>query len=110
MFPRAAYRKAFDALLDAGDERRACKIMVELLALAHERACKAELAAAIAVDLDAGRPPDVAAMHERFRPHAAAPHPDVVVELAPLHLYDELAAVSAHADADMVIVAPGEAA
>jgi hypothetical protein len=35
----------FEALLAKESERRACRIMVELLALAHERACEAELGA-----------------------------------------------------------------
>ena len=109
LFPRAAYRKVFDALLEAGDERRACKTMVELLALAHERACEADLAAAITADLDAGRLPEITAMHERFRPKNAA-LPDVAVELAPLHLYDELSVIDAPADADRIVANPGEAA
>ena len=37
--------------------------------------------------------PDLAALRERFRPATAA-IPDVVVELAPLGVYDELAAVT----------------
>lgn len=65
---------------------------VELLALAHERACEAELAEAIARDLDAGQLPDLAALRIRFRPEqAAVPH--VAVELAPLAAYDELASI-----------------
>ena len=94
LFPRAAYKRAFDALQENGDDRRACKIMVELLALAHERACEAELARAITADLDARRLPDLAALRARFQPEASAV-PIVAVELAPLSSYDELAAVSA---------------
>jgi hypothetical protein len=90
LFPRAAYKRAFEALQERGDVRAACKVTVELLALAHERACEAELAEAIAADLDVGRLPDLAALRTRFRPaHAAIPN--VVVELAPLRVYDELA-------------------
>jgi hypothetical protein len=89
LFPRPAYRRAFDALREAGDDRHACKVTVELLALAHERACEAELAEAIAADLDAGRLPDPIGLRARFRPEEAAV-PSVTVELAPLHLYDAL--------------------
>ena len=46
--------------------------MVGLLALAHERACEAELALALQADLDQGVLPDLAAMIERFRPKGAA--------------------------------------
>jgi hypothetical protein len=64
-------------------------VTVELLALAHERACEAELADAIAADLDAGRLPDPMILRTRFRPEQT-PVPSVTVELAPLRLYDEL--------------------
>ena len=66
--------------------------MVELLALAHERACEAELGLAIEAALEAGRLPDLVALREQFRPETATV-PDVVVESVPLALYDELAAV-----------------
>ena len=44
-FPRRAYQRAFEALLASEGEKRACRTMVGLLALAHDRACEAELAA-----------------------------------------------------------------
>jgi hypothetical protein len=94
LFPRPAYRRVFDALQGRGDVRTACKVTVELLALAHERACEAELAEAIAADLDAGRLPDLAVLRARFRPAETA-IPNVAVELAPLRVYDELVAVAA---------------
>ena len=94
LFPRAAYKRAFEALQEQGDLRNACKVTVELLALAHERACEAELAEAIAADLDAKRLPDLAALRARFRPAETA-IPNVAVELAPLRVYDELVAVAA---------------
>ena len=92
LFPRAAYRRTFETLRERYDDRHACKVTVELLALAHERACEAELADTIAADLDAGRLPDLAALRIRFRPEQAQ-IPDVAVVLAPLAVYDELASV-----------------
>jgi hypothetical protein len=89
LFPRSAYQRAFEALRSSGDDRHACRVTVELLALAHERACEADLADAIATDLDAGRMPDPAELRARFRPEEAA-IPSVTVELAPLRLYDAL--------------------
>src|SRR5690606_8156548 len=44
LFPREAYRRMFDRLIDRLADRMACRTMVELLSLAHERACEAELA------------------------------------------------------------------
>jgi hypothetical protein len=92
LFPRRAYARAFEALLAQETERRACRTMVGLLALAHERACEAELAQAIDAALDAGKLPDLDALRHRFAPAVAA-IPTVVVELVPLHLYDELGTV-----------------
>ena len=97
LFPRAPYRRVFDALQERGDVRHACKVTVELLALAHERACEAELAEAIAEDLDAGRLPDFAVLRARFRPAETA-IPNVAVELAPLRVYDELVALAVFAN------------
>ena len=109
LFPRAAYKHAFEALQKRGDVRYACKMTVELLALAHERACEAELAAAISADLDAGRLPDLAALRDRFRPAQTA-IPKVAVELAPLRVYDELAAVAANIDTTSANANAGAAA
>src|SRR5260221_11395441 len=94
LFPCRAYQRAFEALLESDSEKRACRTMVGLLALAHDRACEAELAAAIHADLDAGRLPDLNGLARRFAPDPADV-PDVIVEFAPLHLYDELGTVRA---------------
>ena len=94
LFPRPAYARAFEALLAAAGDRRACKTMVELLALAHDRACETELADALAADMDAGRLPDLAFLSAYFGPSpASVPLIDVVV--VPLCAYDELVAVVA---------------
>jgi Mu transposase, C-terminal domain len=92
LFPRRAYRRAFEELLARETAKRACRTMVGLLALAHERACEAELAQAIDAGLDAGRLPELDAMHQLFRPDSTAV-PEVSVELVPLCLYDELGTV-----------------
>ena len=92
LFPRRAYARAFEALLTKQSEKQACRTMVGLLALAHDRACEAELAHAIEADLDAGDLPDLDRLRDRFKPDRTA-IPDVVVKLTPLSAYDELAAV-----------------
>ena len=89
LFPREAYRRTFERLIEACPERVACRQMVELLGLAHERACEAELADLLAQDIAAGRLPDMAALRERFAPDPQA-LPEVVVELVPLTAYDAL--------------------
>jgi len=92
LFPRPAYARAFEALREQCEERRACTVMVGLLALAHERACEAELTILIEADLDAGRLPDLAVLRMRLRPEET-PIPVIVVELAALAIYDELATI-----------------
>ncbi len=89
LFPRDAYRHAFDALRDAVPERQACRTTVDLLALAHDRGCEAELADCLTADLRAGRLPDLAALRARFAPDPAA-IPAVTVRLASLASYESL--------------------
>jgi transposase InsO family protein len=90
LLPRRAFALTFDALLAGLGERPACRAMVGILALAHERGCEAELAAALQADLDQGVLPDLATMIERFRPKDVA-WPHVVVTLPSLALYDQIA-------------------
>ena len=69
LFPRRSYQRAFEALLAGDSEKQACRTIVGLLALAHDRACEAELAGAIDAELDAGRLPDLDTLGRRFAPH-----------------------------------------
>jgi hypothetical protein len=92
LFPRQAYRHVFDELVARQPARQACRTMVELLALAHERACEAELANLLTADLDAGRLPEMKTLRARFAPDATAV-PKVRVDFAPLSAYDELGTI-----------------
>jgi hypothetical protein len=94
LFPRPAYARAFEALHQSVGDKRACKLTVELLALAHDRGCEAEMAGLIDTELDAGRLPDLAMLRERFGPNPASV-PVIKVELVSLSSYDELVAVHA---------------
>lgn len=89
LFPRDAYRRTFDILREQLPEPRACRLMVELLALAHERACEAELADLLEADLAAGRLPDMARLRARFAPDPAS-LPTIVVPLVSLDTYNDL--------------------
>ena len=40
LFPRPAYKRMFEVLRERCDDRHACKVMVELLMLAHERCAR----------------------------------------------------------------------
>ena len=69
LFPHTAYRRCWDALSAALDQRSACRIMVGLLWLAHDRACEAELAQQLDELLAADRLPDLKLLEQRFVAH-----------------------------------------
>jgi hypothetical protein len=98
LFPREAYRRTFDMLMDRLPERQACRIMVDLLAIAHERGCERELADHLDASLQASRLPDMAALRERFAPDPSR-LPNVVVRLAPLNAYEALIGAGLTGDA-----------
>jgi len=98
LFPREAYRRTFDMLVDRLPERQACRTMVDLLAMAHERGCESELADQLDASLQARRLPDMAALRERFAPDPSR-LPNIVVRLAPLNAYEALIGASLTGDA-----------
>jgi hypothetical protein len=89
LFPRPAYRVAWERLLAARGARVACRTVVELLALAHERGCEADLAAVLTAQLDGGGLPDLAAVRARFAATATT-LPTVAVSLPSIASYDAL--------------------
>jgi hypothetical protein len=97
LFPRRAFRDMFTSLLEEGGEKAACRMTVDLLALAHDRGCEAELAAQIEEDLRQKRPPDIAALRAIFGPsNGALPH--IEVKMADLASYDQLVRCAAFAE------------
>jgi hypothetical protein len=89
LFPRPSYRDAWERLLATSNVRAACRTMVGLLALAHDRGCETELASALSEQLTDGGLPDLAALRARFAPTATSV-PSVVVDLPPIGSYDVL--------------------
>ena len=98
LFPRQALRDVFAVMLERATERVACRMMVDLSALAvepqvrlwrNDRGCEAELAAQIEEDLRQKRLPDIAALRALFAPSADS-LPRVEVQLADLSAYDQL--------------------
>ncbi len=98
LFPREAYRRTFDVLIERLPAQQACRIMVDLLALAHERNCESELAERLADTLEAGQLPDITALRARFAPDPAR-LPQIIVTLAPLDAYEALLGTSVTGDA-----------
>lgn len=91
LFPRPAYRRTFEALLERLGERPACRQLVELLALAHDRGCEVQLAEHLDERLDAGELPQLAALREHFAPDPGR-LPHIEVRLGSLADYEELIA------------------
>ena len=89
LFPRQAFRTMFAVLLETVSEREACRITVDLLALAHDRGCEAELAAQLEEDLRQQRLPDIAALRALFAPSSDSV-PAVAVHLPELSSYNQL--------------------
>jgi hypothetical protein len=89
LFPREAYRLTFERLCEQLPPRAACKTMVELLSLAHERACEAQLSQLLQQHLDERRLPDLNELRARFVPDPAG-LPEVCVQLASLSDYEAL--------------------
>jgi hypothetical protein len=89
LFSRQAFRTMFAVLLETVSEREACRITVDLLALAHDRGCEAELAAQLEEDLRQQRLPDIAALRALFAPSSDSV-PAVAVHLPELSSYNQL--------------------
>ena len=83
--PAKPYRRTFDALLQRLPEKQACRIVVDLLALAHDRGCEAGLADLLAADLSRA-----AADMSAVCPPRRSGLPHVVVHLV-LTTYEDLA-------------------
>ena len=83
LFPRDAYRRLYDAAMAGLPEKLARRLTVDILALAHDRGCEAELATLVTEHIDAGALPDMAVLSARFAPDPAA-LPDISVPIAPL--------------------------
>ncbi len=94
LFPRPAYRRAFEVLIAHLPEKMACKVTVDLLALAHDRGCERELAEELDGVLDAGQLPDPVALRRQFGPDPSA-LPTVTVQQVSLDSYDALVATTA---------------
>ena len=66
LFPREEYKQCFELALCVVGSREACRMIVKLLALAHEQSCEDQLALAIRDSLSCGELPDMDTLKERF--------------------------------------------
>ena len=95
LFPRTEYSEAWKVLQRDLPRRDACRRMVDLLFLAHERACETELAHLLTADLADGTLPDPDALTLRLTPRRMTLPKDVAVAHPSLASFDALLGVSA---------------
>jgi hypothetical protein len=90
LFPRSEYAEAWAALSAALPRRDACRRMVDLLGLAHDEGCEAELAGLIAEALARGDLPKALELKPKLEPRQRALPDDPPVELTDLARFDAL--------------------
>ena len=88
LFPRSEYAEAWTALSSALSRRDACRRMVDLLWLAHDEGCEAELAALIAQTLSQGQLPDARTLKENLEPRNRTLPTDTNVTMTDLASFD----------------------
>lgn len=90
LFPRSEYDEAWAALSVALPRKEACRRMVDLLWLAHDEGCEAELAELIAEVRAAGNLPDARDLRQRLEPRRRGLPGDTPVTLTDLASFDAL--------------------
>ena len=90
LFPRPEYAAAWAALSAALPRRDACRRVVDLLCLAHDEDCEAELALLIADSLGRGELPEARGLKARLEPPRRALPGDTPVALTELASFDAL--------------------
>jgi hypothetical protein len=90
LFPRTEYAEAWAALSAGLSRKDACRRMVDLLWLAHDEGCEAELATLIALSLEQGQLPKAGILKEHLAPRQRTLPNDTPVELTDLASFDAL--------------------
>ena len=90
LFPREAYRRAWEALERGLSQRQACRTIVGLLELAAMHGVEALLAERLESLLAAGQIPELKALQEEFAPRTQGSSPEVCVSIPALSAYDAL--------------------
>ena len=93
LFPRTAFRRAWNGLDAALDERRACRTYVGLLHIAATQACEARLADWLDAIMDRGELPDLETARAVMVPRDLTP-PAVTVRPPDPKAYDTLLSVA----------------
>jgi hypothetical protein len=100
LFPRPVFRRAWEALDERVEARKACRVYVGLLHLAAMHGCEATVADHLAAVLDAGGTPDLEAARAAIVPSAPTAIPAVTVPAPDLAGYDALLRVPVLGEAE----------
>lgn len=100
LFPHPVFRRAWEALDERVEARKACRVYVGLLHLAAMHGCEAMLADHLAALLDAGGTPDLEAARAAIVPPAPTAIPAVTVPPPDLAGYDALLRVPVSGQAE----------
>jgi hypothetical protein len=95
LFPRAVFRRAWEALDQKLEPRKACRVYVGLLHLAATHSCLDALADHLQATLDASQIPDLEAARLAIAPVPTAP-PRITIPAPDLKAYDRLIAAAPH--------------
>ena len=95
LFPRAVFRRAWEALDHKLEPRKACRVYVGLLHLAATHSCLDALAEHLQATLDASQIPDLEAARLAIAPVPTAP-PRITIPAPDLKAYDRLIAAAPH--------------
>lgn len=90
LFPRPAFRRAWEVLDERLDDRQACRVYVGLLHLAATGACEAALAEHLDAVLDRGGLPDLEGARTAVAPPQPAAVPLITVAPPDFAGYDRL--------------------
>ncbi len=97
LFPLESYGYMFDLALTKLSKWNACRLMVDILSLAHERCCEKALGDELAVKWAAGEVADIMQLREQF-PAEVGELPTISIQLPSLADYDAVTGVSFHGD------------
>jgi hypothetical protein len=100
LFPHPVFRRAWEALDERVEARKACRVYVGLLHLAAMHGCEATLADHLAAVLDAGDTPDLEAARAAVVPPAPTAIPAVTVPPPDPAGYDALLRVPVFGEAE----------
>jgi len=90
LFPRPAFRRAWEKLDATLDARKACRVYVGLLHLALMHACEARLAVHLDDVIDAGETPDLEQARNTVAPPSSPRMPTINIPVPDPAIYDRL--------------------